>query len=109
VCFFVSGPQVILNTMCEANQERFDEECPDDFQSASYLSGWGQLDMVMEDEANSQADIESLVGRVSALLLGGSGGSKTPAELQAAFGAKSVDVPSDIDMKVPFDYRNSVK
>ena len=35
--------------MCDANQERFDSECPADFQSASYVAQYGQLDMIMED------------------------------------------------------------
>jgi hypothetical protein len=99
--------------MCEANQERFDQECPDDFQSASYLSGWGQLDMVMEDGQNSQAEVEALVGRVSSLLLGGRvGGSQTKAELEAAFGAKHMQetaATSAIDMQVPCDDRNAVR
>ena len=30
-----AGPAVILNTMCEANQSLFDEQCPTDFQAAS--------------------------------------------------------------------------
>ncbi len=32
-----AGPQVILNTMCEANQAKFDSSCPADFQSAEYV------------------------------------------------------------------------
>jgi len=32
-----AGPQVILNTMCEADQAKFDATCPPDFQSADYV------------------------------------------------------------------------
>jgi hypothetical protein len=106
---------VILNTMCEANQERFDQECPADFQSASYLSGWGQLDMVLEEGGNSQGHIQQLVARVSGLLLGG-GRSKADLQAALALGAKEAGEEegeegagaSAIDMQVPFDYRNSV-
>ncbi len=36
-----AGPAVILNTMCEANQIKYDTECPSDFQSAQYLFDHG--------------------------------------------------------------------
>ncbi len=36
-----AGPAVILNTMCEANQMKYDTECPSDFQSAQYLFDHG--------------------------------------------------------------------
>jgi hypothetical protein len=38
-----AGPAVILNTMCEANQTRFDNECPPDFQSAGYVYNYGKF------------------------------------------------------------------
>ena len=98
--------------MCEANQERFDKECPDDFQSATYLSSYGQLDMVMDDDANSQDDIEALVWRISALLQCNE--RKTSSQMKDALasyltgeGLKEGQ-PSSIDMQIPFDYRNSV-
>ena len=114
--------------MCEANQERFDEECPADFQSAGYLSGWGQLDMVLEEGdgegGNSQARIQEVVGRVSGLLLGGrrddegsEGSGRALAELAAALAAQTPSSEEEkkqeasaaaIDMNVPFDYRYSV-
>ena len=45
-----AGPAVILNTMCGADQEIYDMQCPADFQSASYLLEHGQVDMVLEVE-----------------------------------------------------------
>lgn len=38
-----AGPQVILNTMCEANQAVFDTQCPTDFQYASFVHNAGQV------------------------------------------------------------------
>ena len=38
-----AGPQVILNTMCEADQTKFDATCPADFQSADYVYQHGML------------------------------------------------------------------
>ena len=38
-----AGPQVILNTMCEADQTKFDATCPADFQSADYVYQHGIL------------------------------------------------------------------
>ncbi|RYY88473.1 hypothetical protein EON63_02280 [archaeon] len=38
-----AGPQVILNTMCEANQSVYDTKCPSDFQCASYVHAHGQV------------------------------------------------------------------
>lgn len=37
-----AGPQVILNTMCEADQTKFDSTCPPDFQSADYVFQHGK-------------------------------------------------------------------
>ena len=42
-----AGPQVILNTMCEADQQLYDRSCPADFQSASYVWEHGQLDLII--------------------------------------------------------------
>lgn len=104
-----AGPQVILNTMCEANQERFDKECPDDFQSASYLSGFGQLDMVLDDESNSQEEITALVARIASLLMGGTAREALEAlcASQDQGSEQSGETVNAIDMQTPFDYRNS--
>eukprot|EP01036_Dinobryon_divergens_P026089 gene26088-34697_t len=48
-----AGPAVILNTMCEANQSLFDEQCPTDFQAASSVYQHGQVDMVLQGPPNS--------------------------------------------------------
>lgn len=41
-----AGPGVILNTMFEMNQERYDKHCPPDFQSAEYCERHGAVDCV---------------------------------------------------------------
>jgi hypothetical protein len=38
-----AGPAVILNTMCEADQTKFDKQCPADFQCAQYVLDHGTL------------------------------------------------------------------
>ena len=43
-----AGPAVILNTMCEADQSKYDDQCPPDFQSAAYLLDKGQVDRVID-------------------------------------------------------------
>ena len=37
-----AGPAVILNTMCEADQTKFDKQCPADFQCAQYVLDHGK-------------------------------------------------------------------
>ena len=61
-----AGPAVILNTMYEMDQSKFDDECPSDFQSAEYLQAHGQLDMVVE----SDDKLESAVADVVLILQG---------------------------------------
>lgn len=60
-----AGPAVILNTMCEGNQARYDEQCPADFQSASFVRDCGQIDMVLEGD---QACVERTVAGIAHLL-----------------------------------------
>eukprot|EP00899_Mesostigma_viride_P000910 jgi/Mesvir1/1081/Mv17594-RA.1 len=45
-----AGPQVILNTMFNMDQAKFDEACPPDFQSAEYVRDHGQIDIVINKE-----------------------------------------------------------
>lgn len=103
-----AGPQVILNTMCEADQSRFDEMCPPDFQSSSYVANYGQLDMVLEDNedgsAKSQQQVEETVGRIAALLGGGRRGEVRAAEDPHGEGWVA---PTEADMSAPFNYTKS--
>jgi len=46
-----AGPQVILNTMFEMDQNKYDSNCPENFQSAEYLKSHGQLDIVVDSDA----------------------------------------------------------
>ena len=78
-----AGPAVILNTMYEMDQSKFDDECPSDFQSAEYLQAHGQLDMVVE----SDDKLESAVADVVLILQGKKAGAAA-----AAAASKSVVV-----------------
>ena len=105
--------------MCEANQEKFDRECPADFQSADYVLQHGQLDMVLEASESAtaveQAQIEAAAGRVFALLAGGAAAGAAGrcgtvisglATLQSQLPKELVE-PSAADMAAPFNYTNS--
>lgn len=104
-----AGPAVILNTMCEANQSRFDKECPPDFQSASYVYQHGQIDMVLDTSSFSsateiQSSVESTALHISSLLCSPS----------ARAGFANVDISSwgsfpvgEEDKQAPFDYTRS--
>lgn len=101
-----AGPAVILNTMCEANQAKFDTECPADFQSASYVLEHGQLDFIVdtvsgESKAQLQARVESEVGLVAAILL-----QKVSSDVSSS-GLGSLAAPSEADINRPFNYLNS--
>jgi hypothetical protein len=61
-----AGPAVILNTMCEGNQARYDAQCPTDFQSAPFVRDCGQIDMVLE--GGNQQRIEQTVAGIARLL-----------------------------------------
>lgn len=68
-----AGPQVILNTMCEANQTQFDQKCPVDFQASNFVYENGQVDLVL-DTGGLGADavlakIQGTVGRVASFLM----------------------------------------
>ena len=63
-----AGPQVILNTMCEANQSKYDEACPADFQSSSYVWEHGQLDCIVESGDGQQSRLAETVAGVVYLL-----------------------------------------
>lgn len=75
-----AGPAVILNTMCEGNQARFDEQCPADFQSASFVRDCGQIDMVVEGD---QAKVERTVAGIAYLLTANLARASSEAEVKA--------------------------
>jgi hypothetical protein len=84
--------------MCEQNQEKFDKECPPDFQSASYVAAHGQLDMILED--SSPQHLRQVIGEVSSLLISRNaniGLSELPVDL----------APTEADMNAPFNYTRS--
>lgn len=66
-----AGPAVILNTMCEMDQARYDKACPPQFQSAEYVLEHGQIDLVVdpaEAGLEQQAAIDQAVARLLSLL-----------------------------------------
>jgi len=58
-----AGPGVILNTMFEMDQSKYDDACPVNFQSAEYVKDQGQLDFIIspEEGQDEQLVIESNV------------------------------------------------
>lgn len=100
-----AGPAVILNTMCEADQAKFDLQCPPDFQSASYLLEHGQVDMVIEkvDGQDSQKQIQSIVAGIAQKLLSKKRGTDSP---KGVIKAQSV---SEAEKNQPFNYTRSRK
>lgn len=96
-----AGPAVILNTMCDADQAKYDATCPADFQSAEYVLEHGQIDMIVDGKALGQAGIEQLVADVAARLLRGRGA------IEGGAGAGS-EAPVDArDKEQPFNYIRS--
>ena len=95
-----AGPAVILNTMCEANQAKYDAQCPEDFQSASYLLNHGQVDLILEAEpkATLQKRIEALVCNISHTLMTGKAMKTSSDESVAA---------SEEEKAQPFNYTRS--
>jgi acetyl-CoA carboxylase carboxyl transferase alpha subunit len=105
-----AGPAVILNTMCEADQSKFDEQCPPDFQSAAYLLDKGQVDKVIDVTGKSkdevQAEVERQVAQVAWLLGPGRNGDKGAAPASSNPAAAEA---SEADKSQPFNYTNSRK
>lgn len=101
-----AGPAVILNTMCDADQARFDTECPADFQSAQYLKDHGQVDTILDVSDKKaevvQNEVEATVCSVARTLMT----VDTPS--QSKFTDSEVDV-SESDKSQAFNYTNSRK
>jgi acetyl-CoA carboxylase carboxyl transferase alpha subunit len=66
-----AGPQVVLNTMCEANQAIYDVKCPTDFQFASFVKDHGQVDMILNVTAGAQGqqEIERKMAQIASMML----------------------------------------
>lgn len=83
-----AGPAVILNTMCEANQALFDQQCPNDFQAASFVLNSGQVDMVLKisrkgkDVSAVQKAIEAKVGKIANMMVERRHPSSSPEIMQ---------------------------
>ena len=100
-----AGPQVILNTMCDADQSIFDAKCPPDFQSASYVHQYGQLDVVLSGEQCKQEYLENYVSSLTSLLMRNKKGTEnTTPSLQSS--SSSLTVPEE-DTSAPFNYTRS--
>lgn len=108
-----AGREVILNTMCDANQQKFDLECPADFQSASYVLEHGQIDLVLpvEDSAqDTQTKLEALVGLVCTHLTKGGGSNDGDAAATTTTTTAAADAyvaPTEAEMTTPFNYTKS--
>jgi acetyl-CoA carboxylase carboxyl transferase alpha subunit/acetyl-CoA carboxylase carboxyl transferase beta subunit len=77
-----AGPGVILNTMFEMDQAKYDAACPDEFQSAEYLRAHGAVDLVI----SADPDSSDKKAAIKASLEG------TVVSLCSAFTSKSVDI-----------------
>lgn len=107
-----AGPAVILNTMCDADQGKYDEQCPPDFQSASYLLEKGQVDKIVDvsdkkDAGEIQTEVERQVAQVAALLIRAKRFESPPLTSRGSeFVASQV---TEDDKRQPFNYTNSRK
>ena len=101
-----AGPAVILNTMCDADQARFDTECPPDFQSAQYLKDHGQIDTILDvsDKAPDavQIEVETVVCSVARTLM------TVDIPTQTKYSDAEV-AASESDKSQAFNYTNSRK
>jgi acyl-CoA carboxylase subunit beta len=95
-----AGPAVILNTMYEMDQSKFDEECPSDFQSAEYLQAHGQLDMVVDADDQLESAVADVV-----LILQSASGTENNEDTES----KSVEVAVELKQQKlpPMDYTSS--
>eukprot|EP01065_Artemidia_motanka_P026732 TRINITY_DN31997_c0_g1_i1.p1 TRINITY_DN31997_c0_g1~~TRINITY_DN31997_c0_g1_i1.p1 ORF type:complete len:1344 (+),score=496.45 TRINITY_DN31997_c0_g1_i1:102-4034(+) len=91
-----AGPAVILNTMFEMDQQKYDSECPAAFQSAQYLQDHGQLDIVLPLARGAALDdsIDDAVSRCLRVLVKQVDGLRQPEVVPLAK-APSGDVSLD--------------
>lgn len=110
-----AGPAVILNTMCEQNQAKFDLECPADFQSAQFVLEHGQIDLIIPSSVEEgkegagvdvQSRVESTVASIASLLTAAVGNNSV-ASAAAAASAITYFPPTEADMAAPFNYTKS--
>ncbi|CAM9739850.1 unnamed protein product, partial [Ectocarpus sp. 8 AP-2014] len=95
-----AGPAVILNTMFEMDQSKFDVACPENFQSSEYVKAHGQLDLIVEPGEGQDAQEaveERLHSIVSLLFASGSEGGKGDPPSPAV-------PPTKEDMEAALDY-----
>jgi acyl-CoA carboxylase subunit beta len=109
-----AGPAVILNTMCEMDQARYDKACPPQFQSAEYVLEHGQIDLVVdpaEAGLEQQPAIDQAVARLLSVLypqgVKGAGGDKAGDKAKA--GPLAVPAVEAAGLDTAFDYTKSRK
>ncbi|CAN0285747.1 unnamed protein product, partial [Ectocarpus fasciculatus] len=95
-----AGPAVILNTMFEMDQSKFDVACPENFQSSEYVKAHGQLDLIVEpgEGQDAQEAVEERLQSIVSLLFGSGseeGKRETPAPVVPA---------TKEDMEAALDY-----
>lgn len=103
-----AGPQVILNTMCAADQSKYDDTCPADFQSASYVWEHGQLDCILEaGEGQQQRLVETVAGVVYLLAPADSNCRLAIADTSEEASPISCDDDDEADRAQALNYTNS--
>ena len=85
-----AGPAVILNTVYGMDQAQYDLECPPGFQSAAWLQGKGQLDIVLD----SPSELAGCIGNCLRVLL----------KLAPATPAVPLETPKPYDGDLTPDY-----
>mmetsp|Transcript_13785 Transcript_13785/g.44957 ORF Transcript_13785/g.44957 Transcript_13785/m.44957 type:complete len:1276 (-) Transcript_13785:333-4160(-) len=98
-----AGPGVILNTMFDMNQARYDNDCPAEFQSAEFCLANGAVDVVVE-----QGDpLEATVANVAKALLRGAHGARSTPNVSFFEAAAAYAAPSEEEEKKMPDYTAS--
>eukprot|EP00903_Cladosiphon_okamuranus_P009747 g9267.t1 len=94
-----AGPAVILNTMFEMDQSKFDEACPENFQSSEYVKAHGQLDLIIEpgEGQDSQEAVEDRLQSIVSLLFDGGDNKVVPSLEKPAVPATKEDMEAARD------------
>ncbi|CAM9750893.1 unnamed protein product [Pylaiella littoralis] len=100
-----AGPAVILNTMFEMDQSKFDEACPENFQSSEYVKAHGQLDLIVEpgEGQDTQEAVEDRLQSIVSLLFSGDGEEPSAAGKVPSLDETPVPATKE-DMEAALDY-----
>mmetsp|Transcript_630 Transcript_630/g.1113 ORF Transcript_630/g.1113 Transcript_630/m.1113 type:complete len:333 (+) Transcript_630:4-1002(+) len=95
-----AGPTVILNTMCEGSQARFDEQCPADFQRASLVQDCGQVDLVLDATSSTTSTNNADTGGAGSTSTSTGDDSQTVVEQHVAMIASILMANSNPNIQV---------